>query len=92
MKIKSALIKLFVLVSIISLAGCTPMRPEDGYFLSKAYNIFFSIGYIILLGVFIKSVRGAALGIGIILLISAYIAWVLTTAMYPPMNLVITLP
>ncbi|MFX7540750.1 hypothetical protein ABTJ80_19765, partial [Acinetobacter baumannii] len=68
------------------------MRPEDGYFLSKAYNIFFSIGYIILLGVFIKSVRGAALGIGIILLISAYIAWVLTTAMYPPMNLVITLP
>lgn len=68
------------------------MRPEDGYFISKAYNMFFTIGYMILLGVFIKSVRGAALGIGIMFLISAYIAWVLMTALYPPMNLILTLP
>ncbi|EXS51045.1 hypothetical protein J659_4121 [Acinetobacter baumannii 1406589] len=88
---KSLLIKTLLISSLIMLSGCSG-SPPDGNFISKAYNFFFASGYIILLGVFIKPIRGAALGFGILLLIAAYLAWVIMTTMFPDMNLVITLP
>jgi len=69
----------FILIACaIFLSGCVYEPPSETFtlFISKVWNVFFSIGYIsILIGIFYKSaVRGAFLGFGIFFLIATYMS------------------
>lgn len=69
----------FILITcVIFLSGCVYEPPSENFtlFISKIWNVYFSIGYIsILIGIFYKSAaRRKFLGFGFIFLIATYMS------------------
>ncbi|AOX79415.1 hypothetical protein KR932_15625 [Acinetobacter baumannii] len=96
---KPTSIKILLILSIasfgyfgLSISSFSPIEPEAGYLISKVCNTLFALGFIILLGVFIKKYREISFGCGTLFIISAYISWYVISLIYPSMNLVLTLP